>query len=118
MLFRSWSRDEAKTWTKPSSNRLRGVEPCLWLMKNGILALSTGRPDPVHGAFQYGWGSDLDPIQRNCFKKGAHDYTGMVEVEPDKLLVVYDHVPFNWGVIPENEPNSNELHSWDLLESF
>jgi len=35
----------------------------------------------------------------------------MVEVEPDKLLVVYDHVPFNWGVIPENEPTAmNSIH--------
>jgi len=105
MLFRSWSRDEGKTWTKPSSVGFRGVEPCLWLMKNGILALSTGRPDPVMVRFS----TDGGAIWNNpteLFQERGTRYTGMVEVEPDKLLVVYDHVPFDWGVIPENEPTA------------
>jgi len=110
LLFRSWSRDEGKTWTKPSSIGFRGVEPCLWLMKNGILALSTGRPDPVTVRFSTDGGTTwTNPTE--LFREKGTRYTGMVEVEPDKLLVVYDHVPFNWGVIPENEPTSmNSIH--------
>ena len=105
MLFRSWSRDEGKTWTKPSSIGFRGVEPCLWLMKNGILALSTGRPDPVMVRFSTDGGATWNnPTE--LFQERGTRYTGMVEVEPDKLLVVYDHVPFDWGVIPENEPTA------------
>jgi hypothetical protein len=32
----------------------------------------------------------------------------MVEVEPGKLLVVYDHLPFveGWGLNPENNPGA------------
>jgi hypothetical protein len=110
MLFRSWSRDEGKTWTKPSSIGFRGVEPCLWLMKNGILALSTGRPDPVTVRFSTDGGTTwTNPTE--LFREKGTRYTGMVEVQPDKLLVVYDHVPFNWGVIPENEPTAmNSIH--------
>ena len=110
VIYKSWSNDEGLTWTKPTSIGFRGVEPCLWLMKNGVLVLSTGRPDPVMVHFSTDGGVTwTNPTE--LFREKGTRYTGMVEVEPNKLLVVYDHVPFDWGVIPENEPNAmNSIH--------
>jgi len=109
MLFQSWSSDDGKTWTKAASAGFHGVKPALWLMKNGLLALSTGRPDPVSLYVSSDGGATWSPPTVLYHEKGTR-YTDLVEVEPDKLLVVYDHVPFDWGVIPDNDPNAmNEI---------
>jgi hypothetical protein len=33
-------------------------------------------------------------------------YTDLAEIAPHKFLVVYDHIPFDWGVVPDSEPKA------------
>jgi hypothetical protein len=102
MMYKSWSSDDGKTWTRPVSIGFRGVLPALWLMQNGMIALCSGRPDPVTLRFS----TDAGETWTNAtvlFREKGTRYTDIVEVEPDKLLVVYDHVPFDWGSIPDSE---------------
>ena len=85
--------------------RSRGVLPALWLMKNGILALCSGRPDPVTLRFSTDNGQSWTNPTVLFQEKGTR-YTDLVEVEPNRLLVVYDHVPFDWGAIPDSAPDA------------
>jgi hypothetical protein len=42
-------------------------------------------------------------------------HSDLAEIEPDRLLVVYDHVPFDWGVIPSDHPEAmNTVHATRL----
>lgn len=118
LMCKAWSDDDGKTWTKPVSIGFRGVEPAVMAMQGGILACSTGRPDPIAVRFSVDGGESWTnpteltegyqvgtPGKSHATQKSTC-YTGMVEVEPGKLLVIYDHLPFveNWGLNPEKEP--------------
>lgn len=126
MMFKSWSADDGKSWSKPVSIGFRGVKPAIWRMRSGILALSTGRTDPVTVYFSTDNGeswtnptvlfgepwSNSSEVYGPGKEKGTR-YTDLVEVEPNKLLVVYDHVPYffgkapeDWGRMPESETNT------------
>lgn len=43
-MYRSFSKDMGRTWTKPEPFTANGVKPSLILLKNGVLALASGRP--------------------------------------------------------------------------
>ena len=120
MIYKAWSDDDGKTWSKPTSIGFRGVEPALMMMKSGILAFSTGRPDPIAVRFSLDGGAtwtsptgltkgfELDDPQKPQGAQKSTCYTGLVEVEPGKLLVVYDHLPFagGWGLNPADKPEA------------
>ncbi len=105
LMYRCWSSDDGRTWTKPESIGFRGVKPALWLMKNGLLALSTGRPDPV-SLYLSPDGGQTWSSPTVLFREPGTRYTDLIEIAPDELLVVYDHVPFDWGVIPDEHPEA------------
>jgi hypothetical protein len=110
LMYKCWSEDDGKTWTKPESTGFRGVKPALWLMRNGVLALSTGRPGPVTIYFSTDGGRTFTH-PTVLYKDRGTRYSDLVETEAGRLLVVYDHVPFDWGVIPENQPEAmNEIY--------
>jgi hypothetical protein len=44
-LYSAGSRDGGRTWTEPEPMPIRGIRPRLVRLPNGLLALSTGRPD-------------------------------------------------------------------------
>jgi len=97
-------------------------------MSNGLVVVSTGRPGPigVHVSEDAGktWGhftqiADYTVPLRVKSAKEQHEgpahmvqsstcYTGLVEVEPGKLLVVYDHLPYveGWGLNPADKPEA------------
>ena len=118
-------QDGGKTWSAPESLPVEGVMPILVLMSNGILALATGRPDNVlclstdrghtwmkHIVIQEWAGveNDRGEIVRRDHPHVPADnphlhstgYNGLAEVEPGKLLFVYDtfsrdeHQPDRW----------------------
>jgi hypothetical protein len=102
-LMQSRSTDGGKTWQKPRKTGVLGVDPDLCLMSNGVLACSYGRPGnrimfSVDGTGRE-WTDHLT-IYEYEFARYSWDggkvsftsfgYTGIVEVEPGKLLLVYD----------------------------
>jgi hypothetical protein len=118
LMCRAWSDDDGKTWSKPTSMGFRGVKPAVVAMKSGILACCTGRPESIALRFSIDGGESWTdqteltkgfqveaPGQSHAAQKSTC-YTGIVEVEPGKLLVVYDHLPFvkGWGLNPEDQP--------------
>ena len=119
-LYKSWSSDEGGTWTKPMSIGFRGVEPAVMQLRDGTLALATGRPDPIAVRFSLDGGAtwtsptgltkgfELDDPKKPQGAQKSTCYTGLVEVEPGKLLVVYDHLPFagGWGLNPADKPEA------------
>jgi len=98
-LGEAWSGDDGKTWSPPVSSGFKGVAPHLRLLSNGLLALTTGRPGPVTLMFSSDEGKTwvgATPI----FTGKSTRYSDLIELEPGKLLVVYDSVPYGWGPIP------------------
>jgi hypothetical protein len=98
-LGEAWSYDDGKTWTPPVSSGFKGVAPHLRLMSNGLLACTFGRPGPVTIMFSADKGkkwAGITPI----FNEMSTRYTDVIEVEADKLLVVYDGIPDGWNPIP------------------
>jgi hypothetical protein len=101
----AWSVDDGKTWTAPVSSGFRGVAPHLRLMSDGLLACTYGRPGPVTIMFSSDEGkkwTNVTPI----FDGMSSHYTDLIEVEPGKLLVVYDSTPYGWKPIPSSDTSS------------
>jgi photosystem II stability/assembly factor-like uncharacterized protein len=111
LMYQTWSADDGKSWEKPVPSGVKGVDPQLRLMENGVLACSYGRPGPVTLMFSRdGTGktwSNITPI----FNEMSTRYTGLIEVAPNRLLLVYDHVPYGWKPIPQQDRQSfNEIY--------
>ena len=110
----SWSTDDGKTWTKPVSIPYKGVALRVRRLSNGVLACTTGRPGPVVVMFSVdGTGekwSHITPV----FNGQSTHYTDFIEVEPGKLLVVYDSPPYNWDEIPLADQRLEECHLRDF----
>ncbi len=108
-IGQAWSSDDGKTWTKPTSTPYKGVALRVRRLGNGILACTTGRPGPVVVMFSLdgsaeSW-SDVTPI----FASKSTHYTDFIEVEPGKVLVVYDSVPYGWNEIPFTDRESKNV---------
>ena len=111
----AWSADNGKTWTKPVSSGFQGVAPHLRLMSNGLLACTYGRPGPVTIMFSSDEGkkwTDVTPI----FNGTSTHYTDLIEVEPGKLLVVYDSTPYGWKLIPSSDTSSKNVIYGTFIE--
>jgi hypothetical protein len=112
-LARTYSGDGGKTWSNPDRLEAWSVAPQIRRLKNGLLVLSTGRP----GVFL--WTSD-DARGKSWrkFDVLAHHnattlpslhispeqttaYTAMVEVEANRVMMVYDRTPAGWKAIPK-----------------
>jgi len=123
----AWSSDDGKTWTKPQSLPYKGVALRVRRLSNGVLACTTGRPGPIVVMFSLDgtgekWShitpifegktehSDLDRWPTTDLRVGTTHYTDFIEVEPGKLLVVYDSIPFGWYEIPYAYRESNVVY--------
>ncbi len=106
-LHRAYSRDGGRTWTRADALPAYSVEPSLLRLRNGVIALSSGRPDirlwlstdPRGARWQdvdllahhNAWAPD--PTYRIEPRPGypaSSCYTEMVETAPNKVLLVYD----------------------------
>lgn len=104
-LGEAWSQDDGKTWSAPVSTGFLGVAPRLRLMSNGLLACTFGRPGPVTIMFSSDEGREWTnsvPI----FSGMSTRYSDVIEVEPGKLFVVYDSVPYGWHPIPPSDKSA------------
>jgi BNR repeat-like domain len=96
----AWSSNDGRTWTSPVSLPHKGVALRVRRLSSGVLACSTGRPGPVVVMFSPdGTGETWSHVTPIFAGQSTH-YTDFVEVEPGRLLVVYDSVPYGWYNIP------------------
>jgi len=90
-MMQTRSRDDGKTWDKPRENGSLGVYPDLCLMQNGVLACSYGRPGNRIMFSADGTGETwTDRLKIYEYQRGSTGYTAITEVEPGKLLFLYD----------------------------
>jgi len=90
-LLQARSTDGGKTWKFEGDLEGRGVDPDMCLLSNGVLACSYGRPGNRIMFSADGTGHEwTDRVQIYEYKSGSFGYTGIVELEPGKLLYVYD----------------------------
>jgi len=114
-LGEAWSLDDGKTWSPPVSTGLKGVAPHLRLLSNGLLAFTTGRPGPVTLMFSSDEGKNWVGTT-TIFSGKSTRYSDLIEVEPGKLLVVYDSVPYWWGPIPPSDKFSKNAICGTFVE--
>jgi len=94
-LMQTRSTDGGKTWGPLDVLSDMSVDPDLCLMSNGVLACSYGRPGnrimfSVNGTGRE-WTDRLKIFEYQLWGlPWSTGYTGIVEVEPGKLLLVYD----------------------------
>jgi hypothetical protein len=110
----TWSSDDGKSWTPPIAAPVRGVAPRVRLLSNGMLALTTGRPAPVAVMFSVDgngkeWTNPTTIAENPPPPRGSTHYTDFIEMEPGKLLVVYDNVPYGGHEIPPADRESKNL---------
>lgn len=132
-LARTYSADGGRSWSSIDRLPAYSVAPQILRLTNGLLVLSTGRPglsvwvsaDP-RGV---GWqaldimnhhNARCGPGQRIQVDAGApitdHQttaYTAMVEAAPNRVLLVYDRIPYGWNPAPTGATDKNQIY---LLE--
>ncbi len=109
MIGHGWSADGGKTWSSPVSLGFNGVAPRLHRLRNGMLAVSTGRPGPVVLHLNPDGRGEHWNRQLTIYSEMSTRYTDFIEVEPGRLLVVYDHVPYGWHEIPYSDRDARNL---------
>jgi BNR repeat-like domain len=106
-LVMSRSEDDGKTWSAYKPTGVKGVDPDLAVLDNGIVACSFGRPN-VYVMFSldngrhwsdvtlvHEYGGDR-PVERIAIYGGSDRlgwsfaYTGLRQIDPNKLLLVWD----------------------------
>jgi len=121
-LGQSFSSDDGETWSTPRAmTNAFSVQPSLAVLPGGTVVLSSGRPMPYvwfdiegkgetwervnlaehHNAFHPGDAIHL-PNQSSC-------YTEVIALDHQRLLCVYDRIPFGWAPVPEDSNETNSI---------
>jgi hypothetical protein len=134
-LIRQYSSDNGKTWTAPDRLDAFSVDPTLRRLENGVIFLAAGRPGidlwfstdgrgaewqkidlvDYHNAHFPDPGHQIVPA-RTTDRQKRHDedqttaYTWAIEDSPNKLLFVYDRLPFGWHPVPADSPEQSRIH--------
>ncbi|WP_170266752.1 sialidase family protein [Brevifollis gellanilyticus] len=83
-----FSSDGGKTWSKPIALEVGKVLPDLFLMSNGVLACSYGRPASCL-MFSLDGGKTW-PSHHVLSEKVGFNYTSIREISPGRLLYIHD----------------------------
>ncbi len=115
VMGQAWSSDDGKTWTDPVSTGLKAVAPRTLLLSNGVLACTYGRPGPVTIMFSLDGTAEKWSQHTEIFSGMSTRYTDLIEIEPGRLLVVYDSVPRNKEPLPYSPTFANH-DTWNKKE--
>ena len=133
LLGRTYSSDGGRTWSAIDRLPAFSVEPSLRRLQNGVIALSTGRPGIYLWLCTDARGKSWESIDivghHNAVMGDAHHirpripdvspsdapdqttaYTELVEVSPNKLLLVYDRTPFGWKPVPADSQERSRVY--------
>jgi hypothetical protein len=137
-LNRAYSSDSGLTWSRPDQLPAVGVEPSVVRCQNGIIALTTGRPgiylwvstderaarwqsvdvvdyhnrwapDSSHRIRYTTAGGKTVQGRHRHHKDQTTSYTEIVEVAPNRLLLIYDRTPFGWEPVPGASAEANRI---------
>jgi len=104
-LMQSRSSDGGRTWSKPTPTGVLGVDPDLTVMKNGVAVLTYGRPGIWIAFSPDGTGRKWVNRIHIDYEGSTWSYTGVREVEPGKLLMVWDEQ----NVVRDGQPAANYI---------
>ncbi|MSP14404.1 MAG: exo-alpha-sialidase [Chloroflexi bacterium] len=132
-LIRSYSSDRGQTWSPADRLPAFSVDPTVRQVQNGVIALSAGRPgiylwlssDPRGSSWESldilahhnGILPSMHHIRPGKSGRDAEDpyqttaYTEMVEVAPNRLLLVYDRIPFGWSPVPIDSDERSRIYA-------
>lgn len=133
LLARAYSSDGGKSWSEVDRLPAFSVEPSLRRLENGVLALSTGRPGiylwlstdvrgtswqsvdiVAHHNASLGEAHHIHPRIAGVSPPDAPDqttaYTELVEISPNRLLLVYDRIPFGWKGVPIDSDERSRIY--------
>ena len=132
---KAYSSDGGRSWS--SVEVMDGpfsVKPQMLRLENGVLALSGGRSGTYLWLSTDGHGDRwqaVDLVAHHNTVMGSehhirlnaehrHDpdqpeqttsYTGMVEIEPNQVVVLYDRTPFGWKPVPKDSPERSRVYA-------
>lgn len=112
-----WSSDDGKTWTRPVSTGVKGVDPHIRRLSNGVLACTYGRPGPVTIMFSLDGTGSAWSHATEIFKGRSTSYTDLIEISPGKLFVVYDSTPYGGHAIPYSDRQARNTILGTLIET-
>ena len=128
-LARTYSSDQGETWSSPERLPAYSVAPQVLRLRNGVAALSTGRPglflwlsaDPRAETWQP---FDLMAYHNSTVPASGHldagettAYTAMIEVEDNRIFLVYDRTPFGWGEVAPDSGERSQIYLLEVLVS-
>ena len=94
-MYRSWSSDLGKTWSKPEAFTATGVLPRLLQLGNGVLVMSSGRPGvdlrlSHDGGKTWTEAQKLVPVLDEAKPQAdSCGYTSLVPLGKDRFLIAY-----------------------------
>ena len=103
-MYQSKSKNQGRTWSKPVSVGVAGVDPDMVLLSNGVLACSYGRPGnnvmfSVDGTGRQ-WSHHI--VLRSSWFGATGGYTSIREAKPNEILVTFS--ARNWIETTQKEP--------------
>ena len=96
-MYRTYSRDAGKTWSKPEPFTPNGVKPLLMTLGNGVIVLTSGRPGVQIRLNIDGRGKSWSqPIEMMAFMEGSKydlyascGYASTLEADDNSFYIVY-----------------------------
>ena len=130
LLAKTYSSDEGRSWSKVELLPAYSVAPSITRLTNGLIAITTGRPglflwlstDPRGNG---NWESiDLIDHHNGLLDNSHHmkatqttAYTANLELAPNRMLLVYDRVPFGWNVVPDDSEERSRIYLLEIVVS-
>jgi hypothetical protein len=134
-FHKAYSADEGKTWSPVEvMDGPYSVKPALVRLQSGVLALTGGRSGIFLWLCTDGHGDRWQAVDivahHNAVMDAPHhirlnperrhdpeqpeqstSYTGMVELTPNEVLVLYDRTPFGWRPVPKDSPELSRVYA-------